>query len=266
MKSWTTKEIDYVKHNALLAETNEALNIKEMAKKLDRSQASVKSRVYNLQRNGDLPKVDKSKAFDSKGRPWNKEEDKKLIAMKKRGATHVEIAAELERSVTSVNSRSHRLKQEKKIKSNRTKWTDEEVALLSDNITYDENGFVNNYPELVRIIGKRYEQIQIKVGWLRKNKEGFVSPKKGTTSAKSKQAMNNFNDARFSSTKKKEVQTVKPTEQNTKQEAGSDFSVQSCEVILIATTTTLNDRTIKQFFTKSGELVAQKELTTPASI
>lgn len=36
MKNWTTKEIQYLKKNALLAETNEVLNIKEMANKLNR--------------------------------------------------------------------------------------------------------------------------------------------------------------------------------------------------------------------------------------
>lgn len=35
MKMWTTKELQYLKKNALLAETNEVLNAPEMAKNLN---------------------------------------------------------------------------------------------------------------------------------------------------------------------------------------------------------------------------------------
>lgn len=41
MKYWTTKEISYIQKNALLAETNEVINIENIAKKLGRSVAAV---------------------------------------------------------------------------------------------------------------------------------------------------------------------------------------------------------------------------------
>lgn len=34
MKYWTTKEVSYIQKNALLAETNEVINIEDMAKKI----------------------------------------------------------------------------------------------------------------------------------------------------------------------------------------------------------------------------------------
>lgn len=61
MKLWTTKEVAYVKRTALLAETNEVLNIKEMAKRLNRTVQSVRNKIYNLQRSGEMPSIDKSK-------------------------------------------------------------------------------------------------------------------------------------------------------------------------------------------------------------
>lgn len=41
MKYWTTKEVSYIQKNALLAETNEVINVEDMAKKLGRSVAAV---------------------------------------------------------------------------------------------------------------------------------------------------------------------------------------------------------------------------------
>ncbi len=68
MKNWTTKEIQYLKKHALLAETNVVLNIEQLAKKLGRSAKSVDVKIYKLRRDGQFPPTDFSKAFDPKGR------------------------------------------------------------------------------------------------------------------------------------------------------------------------------------------------------
>lgn len=265
MKSWTTKEIDYLKKNVLLAETNEVLNVLEIAKKLDRSTAAVSKKISNLRKDGQLPAIDRSKAFDSKGRLWSEDEDKKLVAMKKRGAMHKEIAEALDRPVSSINNRANRLRQKEKIKPSRVSWTREQIQKLIDHVSFDENGFVNNYAELSRIIGKQYEQVQTKVSRLRKDGLISITPKEGATSIKSKGAMNRFNDARFAHMPKQKGVKPMSVESTGTQELEQSISIESREVTLILTTTTINTQKVQQFFTKEGELLATKKLTPVAA-
>lgn len=266
MRQWTTKDMQYLKSHALLAETNEVLNISEMAKRLKRSPAAVSKKICDIRRDGDLPQVDRSKAFDSKGRPWNTDEDKKLIAMKKGGASHKEIAEALDRPVSSINNRSNRLSRKKKINPVRVFWTEDEIQKLVTNIAFDENGFVSNYSELSRIVGKRYEQVQTKVARLRKDGRISVQPKEGATSLKSKEAMNRFNNARFAHVPKQqeEDKTVTNVENANTQDISQSISIESREVTLILTTTIINDQKVQQFFTKEGELLATKKPTSVA--
>lgn len=78
------------------------------------------------------------------------------------------------------------------------------------------------------------------------------------TSVKSKQAMNQFNDARFAQYKKKEDKSVEPREKQTSE----IISVESREVSLILTTVNLSDRRIDQYYTKDGQLLAVKKEPT----
>ncbi|WP_438717059.1 helix-turn-helix domain containing protein [Enterococcus sp. AZ109] len=253
---WTTKELQYLKDNALLAETNEVLNMKEMAKKIGRSTSAVNKKVCDLRKNGELPAINRVNSFDSRGRPWSVEEDKKLVAMKKRGVSHAEIAQVLERSPSSVSNRANRLVKDGKTTSSCVKWSKQEVNLLIENIEFDGNGFVSNYAELARLVNKRYEQVQAKVARLRKDKLLTVLPKKGTASVNAKQAMQRFNDARFASYSKEDRSMDKNID-NT-----SPISVESKQVMLILTTVTINGKCTNQYFTQDGQLIATKKEPT----
>ena len=258
-KNWTTKEIQYLKKSALLAETNEVLNIADMARKLNRTAQSVQSKVYYLQRSEELPRIDRSKSFDIAGKPWSKEEDKRLIAMKKNGSTHAEIAEHLGRTENSVVSRVHRLKNSGKVKNIRNRWTDEEIQLILDHLKFDSNGFVCNYDELARLVRKRLQQVYAKISRLRK--EGVITeaPKQGTTSVKAKESMTRFNDARFAHIpKKKEGSAMNELIQ-------PSFTVESREVTLKLTTTIINGQRSEQYFSKDGQLIAQKKPTPVAA-
>ncbi len=81
------------------------------------------------------------------------------------------------------------------------------------------------------------------------------------TSVKSKQAMNQFNDARFAQYKKKEDKPVEPREKQTSE----IISVESREVSLILTTVNLSDRRIDQYYTKDGQLLAVKKEPTSSA-
>lgn len=260
-KNWTTKEIQYLKKSALLAETNEVLNIADMARKLNRTAQSVQSKVYYLQRSEELPRIDRSKSFDIAGKPWSKKEDKRLIAMKKNGSTHAEIAEHLGRTENSVVSRVHRLKNSGKVKNIRNRWTDEEIQLILDHVKFDSNGFVCNYDELARLVRKQLQQVYTKISRLRK--EGVITeaPKQGTTSVKAKESMTRFNDARFAHVpkKKEEVPMNGPTVNQ------SDVSIESKQVSLILTTVIVSGQRTDQYFTQEGELIATKKEPTSSA-
>ncbi|MBP1044879.1 helix-turn-helix domain containing protein [Enterococcus sp. BWM-S5] len=255
MKMWTTKEVQYVKRVALLAETNEVLNIPEMAKKLGRTKESVKSKIYGLQRDGDLPKVQRENAFDSHKRPWSVAEDKKLIALYKKGVTHEEIGNNLNRTPSGVANRVKRLNDSKKLSRNRRSWKAKEKAILIENVTFDENGFVNNYDYLQKICNKTYQQVAGKIGRLRKDGVITVQSDRTKTSVKSKQAMNRFNDARFAQYKKKEK---KPAMEN-KAQTDVQIETQSQMIQVIMTTVIAGSEKTINFFSTDGQLLAIKK-------
>lgn len=259
MKNWTTKEIQYLKKHALLAETNVVLNIDQLAKKLGRSAKSVDVKIYKLRRDGQFPPTDFSKAFDPKGRNFTDQEDKRIIAMYKKGATYKEIGISLDRSEQSIGGRIMRLKKIGKLKQPKKQWSQDQVNILLANIRFDENGFCCNHVELARLCNRTFEQVNRKLNDLRKKGVITVMPDRSKTSVKSKEAMNRFNDARFAHIpKKKEESTMKELIQ-------PSFTVESREVSLILTTTIINGQRSEQYFSKDGQLIAQKKPTPVAA-
>lgn len=260
VKNWTTKEIQYLKNNALFAETNVVLNVEQLAKKLGRSVKSVDVKIYKLRRDGQFPPTDFSKSFDPRGRRFTENDDKRIIAMYKKGATYKEIGDSLDRPAQSIAGRIARMKKLGKLKRTAVQrnWTQKEVDVLLANIKFDENGFCCNHAELGRLCNRTFEQIVGKINRLRK--EGVLEkPKKGTTSIKAKKSMNRFNDARFAHIpKKKEESAMKELIQ-------PSFTVESREVTLILTTTIINGQRSEQYFSKDGQLIAQKKPTSAAT-
>lgn len=269
MKYWTTKEVSYIQKNALLAETNEVINVEDMAKKLGRSVAAVSKKIYELRRDGVLPKIKRELAFDSKGRPWTVGEEKRLIAMYKQGCSYADIAEALGRSESSCSTKASKLQSIEKIESKRlAHWTDQEVALILDKVEFDANGYVSNYEELAKVTGKQYSQVVQKVGRLRKEGRIPTNVKQGTTSVKSKKQMQKFNDARFAQYAKKEedsMQTEQPM-QSRSVTAGS-LSIESKEERMIHTVVIFAGLETHTYFsadgTKIGEI--QKEATSSAN-
>ncbi len=265
MKSWTTKEISYIKRYALLAETNQVLNAKEMAKKLNRSLKAVEMKIYSMQRDGQLPKVDMSKAFDTSRRPYSSTEDVRIMAMYKKGENYKTIGEAVGRSESAIAGRITRLKQKGKIKKSSQKvWSESEVQTLLETIDFDEHGYVCNYDELTQKLKRRYEQVVRKVTVLRKQGRIQQRADRSKTSVKSKRAMNKFNEARFAQYKNREVEPMKTNPVETKHIPA--FSVNSMEVTVILTSVVLDGREIQQqYFTKDGQLIVQKELTPSAN-
>lgn len=257
LKNWTTKEIECLKKNALLAETNVVLNVEQLAKKLGRTQKSVDVKIYKLRRDGQFPRTDFSKAFDPKGRKFTDSEDKRIIAMYKKGESYADIGNSLDRSESSIGGRIMRLKKTGKLKQTvaQKNWTQTEVDTLLANIQFDENGYCCNHTELGRLCNRTYEQVVGKINRLRKDGIINTSPKNGTTSIKSKKAMDKFNDARFAHIpKKKEDTSMVKTVENP-----SNVSIESKQISLILTIVIVNGQRTEQYFLPNGELLATKK-------
>lgn len=254
-KNWTTKEIAYIKKRALLAETNQVLNVDQLAKKLSRTIRAVEAKIYRLQKDGDLPEVDRTMAFDTEKRPYTPEEDKRIISMVKIRASYEEISEALGRSTKSIESRIAKLRRRGKLNYYfQTQWSEQDSHLIVENIKFDENGYVSNYEELARITKKRVSQIQQKVYRLRKENVITIQSDKSKTSVKSKQAMNRFNESRFAQYKKE----AKPVPKDVSQ-ANIQIDTQSKVVQLIMTTVTTGTERIINFFTMDGELLTVKK-------
>lgn len=269
MKYWTTKELAYVQKNALMAETNEVINAEQMAMKLGRSVSAVTKKISHMRKDGKFPKVKKELAFDSDGRPWTVAEEKRLIAMYKQGSSYEEIGEALGRSKGSCSNKSAKLRALGRVKSKKLScWPDNDVRILLDAIEFDENGYVSNYEELAKVTGKQYSQVVQKVSRLRKEGRIPTNVKSGTTSLKSKQSMQKFNDARFAQYVKKEedfMQIEQPVESRSRS-AGS-LNIESKEERVIHTVVIFAGVETHTYFsadgTKIGEI--QKEATSSAN-
>ncbi|MFS1058711.1 helix-turn-helix domain containing protein [Enterococcus casseliflavus] len=270
MKAWTTKELAYVRKNALLAETNEVINSEQLAKKLSRTVSAVMKKISQMRKDGQLPPVKRELAFESNGRPWTATEEKRLIAMHKQGASYVEIGEALGRSKGSCSNKVSKLQAAGKIKKKRVEqWTSEQVQTLLDHVTFDQNGYVSNYMELSRVTGKQYAQVVHKVNNLRKEGEIGTRPIERTTSIKAKESMQKFNDARFAQYAKKEeglMQTEQPMQ--SKSVAAGSLSIESKEERVIHTVVIYAGIETHTYFSAEGTKIAEiqkKPTPVPAS-
>ncbi|HFE9853001.1 TPA: helix-turn-helix domain containing protein, partial [Enterococcus faecalis] len=213
--------------------------------------------LYSMQRSGDMPAVDRSQQRDPHNRRYSIQEDKRIISMYKRGAMYREIGEALGRDERSISGRIHNLIRSGRLKALKTKrWTDEETQLLIDATRFDDTGHVNNYEELMRLLHKNYLQVSGKIAKLRKAGKITVYAQSGTTSEKSKQAMNRFNNARFAHVPKKKEEVLMN---------GPDVSIESKQVSLILTTVIVSGQRIDQYFTQEGELIATTKKPTSSA-
>ncbi|MGX7132377.1 helix-turn-helix domain containing protein [Enterococcus songbeiensis] len=269
MKNWTTKEIQYLKKNALLAETNVVLNAEELAKKLGRSPKSIDAKIYKLRRDNQFPQTDFSKSFDPKGRKFTDSEDKRIISMYKKGESYEDIGNSLDRSRQSIAGRITRLKKIGKLKQTAVQknWTQNEVDILLSNIQFDENGYCCNHTELGRLCNRTYEQVAGKINRLRRDRTISTSPKTGTTSINAKKSMNRFNDARFAAYPRKEepIMNVTPVITGTTLEREKSVDIQSKQVTVILTSIIIDGKRTDQYFLPNGQLIAVKKEPTSSA-
>lgn len=212
--------LEYIKQNALFAETNQILNIEELSKEMDICIDRLEDKFAEWRKIGCLPKTDRSHQIDLHGRWYSKSEDNKIIYMKKRNVSNEEIGRLLGRSGGSIKSRTDYLKKSGKLESV-YHWQDWEIEVILRNVTFDKYGFVNDYPKLRNLLQGRRSQraVYIKIIELRKQDKITVKPIPGKTSVAAIKALRKFKDITFAPKKKEQRtsqivythQTKKPT-------------------------------------------------------
>lgn len=154
---WTVEETEMVR-----ALYKQGVCIGEIVKQIGRSESAIQKKI---------------KEFGETGRrvDWTEDDLNKLKSLFNEGLGYSEIAKQLGKTVRACQGKAVRLGLRKKecnvwVNNKRRDdfWTDEEIALLKDNI-----GKVNSSKELVKIIGRSSQSIFNKMGTM-----GLKIPKK----------------------------------------------------------------------------------------
>lgn len=251
-KRWLRKEIIYVRRYAIFDETNEVLNIPEMAKKLGRSEDSVKSKIYYLRSQDQFPQrieVD-GLWLEAYGRPYSKAESKRVVSMWNRSYSAQEIAESIGRTPSSVKSQVANLKRKGIwLKQRAYEWTDERIDVLKDNIEFDVYGCIDNLDELSSVLGTNPQVIKRKVTKLRKSEEIDIKVK--SSSVRSKNGFRVGEALRLH-------QPFKPQKSD---------EINSKKVIqVIVEIKTINGKSYTEYRTQQGELLKKEPTPVPASV
>lgn len=247
-KQWTTKEIKYIQRAALLDSTNDVVNKDQLAKHLKRSVNAVSKRIWLLRQEGNFPALDKEKAIDTIGKPYSKEEIRRIKIMVKNGAARKEIAEAIGRTESSIHSVINRLRKKGIIKTTSKKaWSPNDIEYIVNNIRFDENGYTTNTNELARALKCPYHSITNKISNLRR--EGVITVKAdmSKTSAKAKQTHKEFNQKRFAALGK-----------GVKNVVATPNKVEVVQVVLTVSSNSTGDE-IHQYWTFDGQLLAENK-------
>lgn len=210
--NWTDEEEQILIDNLQFDHHGFTKNKKEMLSLLpNRNKSSISAKITCLRKIGKLPGTDLDDPIAPHMRPYSKYEDKIIIDALRAGTSCQEIADALGRSYPSVTSRLSKLRKERadppyKLRS----YTDEEVKLIIENITFDEFGFANNTNELAKMLSRSRLQMGQKIANMRKAGLIKIKPDKAKSgiSNNTREAFKRENELYFVFNTKKEPTPV----------------------------------------------------------
>lgn len=255
---WTIEELEFVRTHAILDSANKVKNLRRIAEKLSRPVKGVEKQVLKLREQGVFPSV--ISTGELAYAPYSEHADKRIEHMIRAGRTSKEIADSLGRSFRAIDSRADRLRRAGVFNEKRKKkWTDDEKQYLVNNLNFDDNGFSENASELANDLGKPVVAVYSMISRMRK--QGFIKvyADRTKTPRKAKEAHQRFNDIRFAKYKKKEVESVKPT--------NSMCTPESVQVIQVVHTIATRGagiegdpvRQVDQYWSFDGSLLAERD-------
>jgi hypothetical protein len=165
---WTEENCKKLVKKIDLAETNEVLNTKALAKYFGVSNQAIGKKVWELRQAGRLPKVDKSLQIDAYRRPYTSRELRFIIGAINAGQTCSQVAELLDRTYAGINRQVCNLIRTGQLAPRTTSWSPEQDDLIMSTIKLDANGCVDNYPELANALDRSYVVIQRRIYRLRK--------------------------------------------------------------------------------------------------
>ena len=165
---WTEENCKKLVKKIDLAETNEVLNTKALAKYFGVSNQAIGKKVWELRQAGRLPKVDKSLQIDAYQRPYTSRELRFIIGAINAGQTCNQVAELLDRTYAGINRQVCNLIRTGQLAPRTTSWSPEQDELIMSTVKLDANGCVDNYPELASALDRSYVVIQRRIYRLRK--------------------------------------------------------------------------------------------------
>lgn len=190
---WSPKEEQILLETVRLNEQGRTQNMEVLLQVLDRSEKSIKMKIFRMRRKNQIPEIAYSnhQVF----LPWTSGEEKRFIYLWRQNETIETIAQELDRSENAVYTKSIHLKALGVIDQRHNPWTEKETAFILDNVIYDDTDNIENLSELSgELLNHPINSVRNKIGELRK--EGKIRPRQGINDS----VRNNhdkFNQMRF---------------------------------------------------------------------
>lgn len=196
--NWTKDEVDFLVNNIEYDERNRMANTNLLSASLGIEKSVVQAQIRKLRRKGIIRSVDKNPRNERSCERYSDDEIKIVINCVKQRTPLVHVAEALRRSPSSVQHVAIRLREEGNLDCRMyDRYSEKEMNYLINNIQLDEHGYVCNYDELCKYLKRPYLSVCAKLKNMRK--EGYIerTADRTTTSVRSKEAMDRFNDLRF---------------------------------------------------------------------
>lgn len=190
---WSPEEEKTLLETVRFDEQGRTQNLDELSKVLNRSEKSIKIKIFRMRRKNQIPEITylNHQVF----LPWTSSEEKRFIYLWRQNETIESISKEMDRSENAVYTKSNQLKALGVINRRHHPWTSKEIAFILDNVIYDELDNIINISEISRELSNHsIDSLKNKISELRK--EGKVKKSQGIH-ASVRDKHNKFNQLRF---------------------------------------------------------------------
>ncbi|MCY9807060.1 hypothetical protein OXT66_05785 [Lentilactobacillus senioris] len=166
--AWDQNHIKKLKRKLILdPDTNEVLNLSECSVEFDIAKTTMRRRIIELRKVGELPKIDKRNQFDEYNRPYSDSELKSISQMFEYGCSNEEVAQRFNRTIKGISFLRSKLIHQNKINYVCQPWSDDEDRWLLDHIELDANNIVSNTQEIVKRSERSKNAIEHRIHKLR---------------------------------------------------------------------------------------------------
>jgi hypothetical protein len=148
--------------------TNECLNLDECADSFGITLTTMRRRIYEMRRNGQLPQFKPTEYHDAYQRPYTEREIKTIAAMLNAGRTTIEVADQMERTKKGIEFLRIKLVDQGRVAPVCKRWSAAEDQFILENIQLDKNGICVNTAWLAHELVRARSGVEHRLTKLRK--------------------------------------------------------------------------------------------------